>query len=416
MNTNFLTFLNLIKDELSGSLSMDSVLFSDVYKIADLQGMSTLLFPVFKKYFESRRLTADMQDVKKYELSVTGNVFNYTKKQYEVNKVIKALEKEGIECIILKGDTLSSIYPHSDMRMSGDTDILINPKCEKKCLKLFEKMGCYVKKRTKTNNQSVIVHPTAGKFEIHISMDTKQVSEIWYDSVELVKEPYREVFVSGIYKYKTLSYTDTALNLVLHVVKHFVSGIAHMRMITDTVLFMDRNFDKIDFERISATLKHLNYETLFESLKYVGNKYLGLTNLAINEKYSDNALKLLEDIYKCGDYGFDKLEAQSYTYDIYSKNRFEKFGKGTYKNYKIKILLNDTFDLIFKNKYEMMKLYPVLEKKPKLLVFMYVHRFFSCVSHTLFGKKKKSDTNEQSSEDKEFLQKRLELLDKMDMM
>ncbi len=418
MNTEFLTFLNLIKDELTGEMTLESLDYDKIIKIADSQGMKTLLFSVLKKYNENAGLKNAAEGFEQLEMSVTKNVFQYTKTQYEVNQVIKALEKEGIECVILKGDTLSSLYPHSELRMSGDTDILINVKDERKCLKLFKKMGCYVKKRTRTNNQSVIIHPKAGVFEIHISMDTKEVSQIWYNNIELLKEPYREVTVSGIYKYKTLSYTDTALNLILHVVKHFISGISHMRMITDTVLFMDKNHVKIDFKRISDTLSVLNYTTFFKCLCYIGNVYLGLENLKADNEVKQLSEKILDDIYNCGLYGFDKLEAQTYTYDIYSKNRFDRFGKNTYKSYKAyktKLLINDTFNLIFKNKYEMMKLYPVLKKHIYLLAFMYIHRIFSCASHALLGKKTK-EVQENVQDNQEFMKKRLELFEKTDLM
>jgi len=418
MNKDFLVFLNLIRDEISGGMSLDEVDFDKIIKIANSQGMSTLLFSVLKKYYNEGMLNGDIQSFRQFEALVTGKVINYTKKQYEVNRVVKALEKEGIDCVILKGDTLSEIYPHSELRMSGDTDVFINIKNEKKCLKLFKKMGCYVKKRTRTNNQSVVVHEKAGTFEIHISMDTKQVSEIWYDNIELVTEPYREVKVSGVYKYKTLSYTDTALNLVLHVIKHFISGISHIRMVTDTVLFMDRNYDKIDFKRLFDVLSHLNYDVFFKCLCYIGNVYFGLESLDADKNVKEKAEAVLCDIYECGIYGFDKLEEQTYTYDIYSKNRFDKFADkkgGSYKKYKTKLLINDTLDLIFKNKYEMMKLYPILKKHTYLLFVMYVYRFFSCAFHFVFGKKAVYN-DDQNDKNREFMEKRLELFEKTDMI
>ncbi len=417
MTLEFLRFINLIKEAFLGSIGTEELDFERQLKLASSQGMKTLLFSVFKKYKDAGLLVDEKGLFGQYEMSVRSDVINYTKKQYEVNKVIKELEKNGVGCVILKGDTLSDVYPDSELRMSGDTDIFIDIKNEKKCLKLFKKMGCYVKKRTRSNNQSVIVHEKAGTFEMHISMDTKQVSEIWYDNLELVKEPVREVKVSGVYKYKTLSYTDTALNLVLHVVKHFISGISHMRMLVDTLAFMNKYYDEIDFDRLFDMMAHLNYDTFFKCLLYIGNVYFGFEKLEADDVLKEKAQAVLEDIYNCGLYGFDKLEGQSYTYDIYSKRRFDKFGSKnykTYKAYKTKILINDTLDLIFKNKYEMMKLYPVLRKHIFLLPFMYVYRFFSCASHFVFGKK--ASLNENNSSDKEFMSKRLELFEKTDMM
>ena len=138
MTTDFLTFVNLIKDELTGEMTLENVDFEKIIKIAESQGMKTLLFSVLKKYNNDGRLKNAFENFLEFEINVTKRVFEYTKTQYEVNKVIKALEKEGISCVILKGDTLSSIYPHSELRMSGDTDILIDIKDETAFNKLID--------------------------------------------------------------------------------------------------------------------------------------------------------------------------------------------------------------------------------------------------------------------------------------
>lgn len=407
-------FLKLVADMIHGRVSMDSVVFGDVFGIAKKQGLRRIMLPILKKYGDSGKLIDEKNELEGELTKLSSEIIAYTKKQFAVNCIVRMLEENGIECVMLKGDTLAELYPESDVRMSGDTDLLIDPKKEKKCLKFFKKSGSYVKKRTATNNQSVIIHPKGGKFEIHISLDTKQVTESWYGNIKLVSEPWRTVRVNEIYKYKTLGYTDTAVNLILHFIRHFVGGIASMRMMLDVLLFLDKNKENIDFNRVNGILQKLKYDKIYESLKYIGAVYFELENIVYSEKYEKFANKILEDVFECGDYGFDKMEEQNYTYSVYSAKRFSRFSKGNYKLYKIKLLVFDTYDLIFKDKYEMTKFYPTLQKCGFLLPFMYVYRAFSCVFNTLTRRKSKKEN--AKSENNEILKKRLELIDELDMI
>lgn len=407
-------FIRLIADMVNDRVSMDSVVFDDVFDVAKKQGMRRIILPVLKKYKDCGKLIDEKNEFEREFLRLSSEIVSYTKKQFAVSEIVNELEEKGIECIMLKGDTLAEFYPEKDVRMSGDTDLLIEPKKERKCLKIFKKMGCYVKKRTKTNNQSVIMHPKGGKFEVHISLDTKQVTESWYGNIKLLNEPFRSVKVGGMYEYKTLGYTDTAVNLILHFIRHFVGGIASMRMMLDVLLFMEKNSEKIDFNRVEDVLKELKYDKIYESLKYIGKMYFWFENINYSEKYEKFADKILEDMFECGDYGFDKMEEQNYTYGVYSQKRFSRFSKGNYKFYKIKLLILDTYDLIFKNKYEMAKIYPILQKHRFLLPFMYVFRAFSCVFNTLTKRKSKKEND--CGKNNEILQKRLELIDELDMI
>lgn len=384
----------------------------EIIEIAGKNGVLGMIIPELKKYYDLGLLNASKEALNSIIMNFSVRVANYSKKQYAVNEVIKKLEKCGIPCVVLKGDTLSVMYKNPDFRMSNDTDILIDKKHEKKCLKFFKTEKSYIKKRTVSNNQSVAVHPRGGVFEIHISMDTKQVSEVWYDSIDLITEPFREVKVGGMYTYKTLGYTDNAINLTLHFIKHFIGGIAHLRMMTDTVLYFEKYYDKIDFERFWSVLRHLKYENITQSLMYIGGKYYGFSHIKYDEKYAQLANKIISDIADCCNYGYEELEKRGGIYEAYSEKRFSTFKKKGYKKYKLKILLLDSFDLIFKDKFEMKKLYPVLERYGFLLPFMYCHRAVNCLWNTVFPKAKPDEKNEELDR---LLKQKTELIDELDM-
>jgi len=384
----------------------------NIIEIAKKNSVIGIAVSEFKKYQGRGLLEVSEAELNSVISELTARVISYSQKQYAVNDIIKRLEDSGIPCVVLKGDTLGIMYDNPNSRMSNDTDILIDKKHEKKCLEFFKNENAYIKKRDSSNNQSVIVHPKGGIFEVHVSLDTKQVSEVWYDSMEFIKEPYREVTVSKKYIYKTLGYTDNAINLMLHFIKHFIGGIAHARMMTDTVLYFHRYWNEIDFARFYDTMKHLKYENIAESLFYIGNKYFGFSDIKIKEEYKELADKLILDMAMCCDYGYSLMEEKSGIYEAYSKKRYATFMTKDYKSYKRRIVISDAFGLVFKNKYEMMKLYPVLKKNMWLLPFMYCHRAFKCVKNTLLPKKTVVVRDEKLENIKE---KRLKLIDELDM-
>ena len=386
---------------------------SEIIDIARKNGVLGLIISELKKCYDTGILEASQEQLDSVIFDLSSRITGYSKKQYAVNEVVKKLENIGISCVMLKGDTLGVMYRNPDFRMSNDTDILIDKKDERKCFKFFKSENSYIKKRTASNNQSVVVHPKGGVFEIHISMDTKQISEVWYDNIDFVQEPYREVTVAGMYTYKTLGYTDNAINLMLHFIKHFVGGIAHVRMMTDTVLYFEAYHDKIDFTRFWKTMKHLKYEHIAESLMYIGNCYFGFENINFKKEYKEFADKIISDIADCCEYGYSALEKKGGIYNLYSQKRYSTFMKDDYKRYQKKILVLDAFDLIFKNKYEMVKLYPVLEKHMYLLPFMYCHRAVNCILNTIFPKRKKALIDETFDK---LMDKRMKLIDELDMI
>ena len=387
---------------------------SEILTIARKNGVLSLIAEVFKKCYDNGTFCVTGQEINSVVFEVSAQVMKYSQKQYAVSDVIKRLEAFGVPCVMMKGDILGVMYKKPDLRMSNDTDLFIEVKDEKKCLKFFKNEGAYIKKRTPSNNQSVIVHPTGGVFEIHISLDTKQVSEVWYDNMEFITEPYRRVMVAGKYEYTTLGYTDTAIQLALHFIKHFVGGIAHVRMLTDTILFFETYHSEINHEYFWKVINHLKFDKIVKSLFFIANKYFGFTNVECDEEYCEFAEKLISDIAQCCEYGYDKLEDDGGIYNEYSRKRYNTFMNGDYGKYKKKIVMYDAFELIFKNKYEMIKLYPVLEKHIVLLPFMYCHRAFKCVFNTVF--KKKGDTVPKDEKLTELKNKRMKLIDEMDML
>lgn len=349
----------------------------EIEKIARLQGVWTVVFAVLKKLSEAGRLSAEITTLPKWQIEIQLKVMEYTLRQEAMYRFVE--EKLSFaNPIVLKGDLISDLYHEPALRMSGDTDLLIDPKDEKAVLDAFLQESGDYKPRSENNNQTVCVHPKAGKFEIHIALDTKEVTEVWYDNMDFGAEDKRLVTLRNGHTVMALGITDGAINMVLHVLKHFISGISHLKMLGDAILYLSHYADEIDFSRMDEVMKKLGYTSVYETIKRIGVLYFGFSNLASSEQYDDLAGKLLNDLTFCAQNGYQEEVLSAYT--EYSKIRYENYHNKDYGEYKAGWNGRDTRNRLFPKKTVLYKEYPVLTKHGWLLPMIWIVRILKKIS------------------------------------
>ena len=372
----------------------------EIEKIARMQGVWTVVFAVLKKLFQAGRLAPDIAEIPKWQTEVHMKVMEYTLRQEAMYRFVEE-ELSFANPVTLKGDLISDLHADPALRMSGDTDLLIDPKDEKKVLDAFVKAGGEFKPRSENNNQTVCVHPKAGKFEIHISLDTKEVTEVWYDNLDFGAEEKRRVTLRNGHTVTALGVTDGAINMVLHVLKHLISGIAHLKMLGDTILYLSYYADLIDFSRVDAVMEKLGYTSVYETIKRIGVLHFGFSSLQSCDRYDKLAEKLLQDLDFCAVNGY-REEVLS-AYDMYSKNRYENYHNKNYGEYKAGLTKRETLGRLFPKKTVLYKEYPVLMKQGWMLPGIWIVRIFKKV----FGKKTTVESHAET---------RMEFLKELDLM
>ena len=373
---------------------------SEIEKTARMQGVWTVVFAVLKKLSEVGRLSPDVTSLSKWQMEIHLKVMEYTLRQEAMYRFVE--EKLSFaNPIVLKGDLISDLYADPALRMSGDTDLLIDPKDEEAVLDAFVQEGGDYKPRGENNNQAVCVHPKAGKFEIHISLDTKEVTEVWYDNLDFGAEEKRQVTLKNGHTVTALGITDGAINMVLHVLKHLISGISHLKMLGDAILYLSHYADKIDFDRMNAVMKQLGYTSVYETIKRIGVLYFGFSNLTSCEQYDALAEKLLNDLQFCAENGYQEEILSAY--QEYSKIRYETYHKKDYGTYKAELTRREAKGRLFPKKTALYGEYPILVKYGWLLPVVWVVRIFQ----KLFGKKTSQTTQTKP---------RLELLKELDLL
>lgn len=373
---------------------------SEIEKTARMQGVWTVVFAVLKKLSEVGRLSPDVTGLPKWQMEIHLKVMEYTLRQEAMYSFVE--EKLSFaNPIVLKGDLISDLYADPALRMSGDTDLLIDPKDEEAVLDAFVQEGGDYKPRGENNNQAVCVHPKAGKFEIHISLDTKEVTEVWYDNLDFGAEEKRRVTLRNGHTVTALGITDSAINMVLHVLKHLISGISHLKMLGDAILYLSHYANEIDFTRVDAVMKQLGYTAVYETIKRIGVTYFGFSNLTSSERYDILAEKLLNDLQFCAKNGYQEEILSAYT--EYSKIRYENYHNKNYGEYKAKLSKRETKERLFPKKTALYGEYPILMKCGWLLPGIWIVRIFK----KFFGKKTAVQTKTKP---------RMELLKELDLL
>ncbi len=373
---------------------------TEIEKIARMQGVWTVVFAVVKKLHEQGRVQIPASMLSKWQMEINLKVMEYTLRQEAMYQFVE--EKLSFaNPITLKGDLISDLYANPELRMSGDTDLLIDLKDEKAVLSAFTQAGGEYQERSASNNQSVCVHPKAGKFEIHVALDTKEVAEVWYDNLDFGAEEKRKVTLRNGHTVTALGITDGAINMILHFLKHLISGISHLKMLGDSLLYLSCYANEIDFSRVDTVMAKLGYTKVYETMKQIGVSYFGFVSLPISGNHEQQAEKILADVQFCAEHGFREEELT--LYNEYSRQRYEEYHKKNYTAYKKELSKGQLTRRLFPKKTFLYKEYPILQKHGWLLPFIWVVRIFKRV----FGKQ---ETYTKKIESRSKLLKELDLL------
>jgi hypothetical protein len=326
------------------------------------------------------------------------------KKQYLIYSYMKKLSDNGIEVAFIKGEILDDLYFDPSIRHTGDTDVLIDKKDEKKTLKILKENGFIILERAAISNEQKCVHPDAGLLEVHFGLDNKQMSEIWFDNKTNDLEPFRVHISKANISYLTLSETDGLINVFLHFVKHFITGVATIKMLMDIFMYIEFYNEKINWEKFNSLMKYLKYDKLFEIVKFIGTKYFEFD--FETQDYFIQAEKVLTDIENSR---YTDAQMESTLYEIYAKERYNRFNSGKYSEYKKKMKLIDFKKSYFPSVITLSGKFPFLSKYPYLLPFIWCYKFYKSILRSIDRKPIDSKITENKNN-------RMELIKDLDII
>lgn len=377
----------------------------DVDKILDLSKEQGVFFSVYSVLKER------LNDGKYENLNTIylTRILLYMEKNRKIAQLVGEIEKKGITVCMLKGVTLAKLYAVPEVRMSGDTDILVSAEDEVKVLRILEKKGFKIKHRSKECHHDECVSDEFGIVEVHIKLSYDIMKDVWFDNMEIIKEPMRRE--DGL---TLLSYTDGYIYVILHAIDHFLSNGMSVRHISDILMYSAAYRDKIDFKRVLVLLDRLKYKSFLDAVEVIGEKYFGLEKSY--DAKSSNFELILDDIEKSGIFGKNYSNAKD-LFEVYTKLRIEKFKGEDSTKYMTKwrrnnILKSGSFS--FKN---MSKKYSFLDRRPYLLPIAWFMHLCFMVSFVFKRKRfSASFVKYRMPKMSKEIEEKIELVKKLDMI
>ena len=378
---------------------------SKVFKYAKEQSVLPLVFSALN--------TPDSR----YRQMILGAVSKNISDLSYIRRILDKLQKNGIDFVILKGESVAAIYRNPDLRMSGDVDILVDEKDEEKALEIFSEYGYSYTKRPEWGNETALYHPSKKMVEIHISLYDKAREDIFFGKVGSITEPYMKITTDNLGEIKVLSPNDGIMFLYLHFVKHFLSSGAGIRQLLDVVMYSRYYKDKINWDKFFEKLENVHYLQLYSyilsaAIKYMGFKKEDLPNVDYDFGRAD---KVVADLQHCGIFGHNEADLAQFK-RIYEKKRNEKYGFVDYDEYEKRYSVSK-FKVLFPPLEVMKSKYEYLKKHSYLLPFAWLYRITSA-GFAMLTKKKRIEkyTNINTVTTNKAIENRMKLMEELDII
>lgn len=97
--------------------------WQEVLDVGEMHSILALLYPGIKKIEKVPQFVTT-----KLRSAAILSAVNVEQMTETENRLLRQMEKENINCAVLKGTSVAVYYPHSELRMRGDIDLLVSEK------------------------------------------------------------------------------------------------------------------------------------------------------------------------------------------------------------------------------------------------------------------------------------------------
>lgn len=338
-------------------------------------------------------------------------------------ELIKGLEDEGLTPVVLKGFSLSELYPEPAMRQSADLDLYVGVEQEKKAQNILKSYGVSVKKRDKNAQEAVCYYAPVGHIELHAWLLGKEDREAWMSDNPIgITQPYKTVLSNSKCTIYSLADRDNLFFLTIHFIKHLVKYGANLRNLLDVALFYRDCALRDDTNWFWAKMRKLHFEnavrTMFSCCVYFMDfsekdfSDVELVNRDIADAFS-------YDLELGGWMGSNEKSERNYVRMIYDKALYDKEHKGGNWSYiwarRSRIIR--FLGSMFCSKEHLYIKYSYAKKSRIWLIVGYLHRAVDGFLNFAKGNIKPIalDTNNMNSES-QVIQRRIDYLKKIGLM
>ena len=290
-STSYSNFLKLLRSELWHTpleLTLSHSEFLSVYELASKQAVLGMVANSLIR----NNVSLDREDVMKV-LAVQGRIIASNKAvNSELLLLCKLFVDNGIESIVVKGQTIGRYYPNPLVRTPGDIDFYCN---ETNLPKVISAMANTWGIRTegKPSEQHYELVHNSIILELHhclMKFASNKSQKIW-DEIFRSSSP-TIVEVDGCLV-PTLEPTLNVLYTFLHLYHHLVELGVGLRQFSDVAVLLKTHYNLIDKKKFFAWLDALDFRKAFDVVQLILVNILGM-----DEKYALSPLSYDKDSLK----------------------------------------------------------------------------------------------------------------------
>lgn len=223
-------------------------------------------------------------------------------------ELVKLLEEAGIPVLVLKGCGVAELYPVPELRKSGDVDILIPGDCVEAAAGILEKRGFPVKEDQHANHHLAFASKAGIDLELHTMLaEPFQDGRINRGMEELLphcfaEKVYRECL--GI-RLPLPAEHYQALQLLLHMLQHFLRAGFGLKLLCDWVVFWNRDEVQKMIPAFLELADKCHVREFAEAVTVVCKEYLGLRRDLPMGQNRDKKLaeEFLQDVFAAEEFG-----------------------------------------------------------------------------------------------------------------
>ena len=330
MRKNFLIILRraLWNESFEGILSPKE--FKGVLSLAEGQTVFGLVFDAIENSKVKGSQEVERTDTSKTQLTILGAIGmqqQIRRQNALINKELSDFadkcNRQGIDYLVVKGQTIDCLYPKPGLRQAGDIDFLVHDSSTSQTTgsgvqlmvdEISELLGVKIPKMVEYEvsfNRHGIV------YELHKSLRgwaKRRHQTIWDSLIEQEWKENHYVEIDGV-KVRTLSPTQNAAYVFIHLFFHFIREGVSLRQLCDWMMVLHHYKDKINKKKLIDILSGLDLIKAYKAFGSILIEDFGLPASEFPFELSDNDRKwhdrILEDIFKGGNFGRLRHQAKS---------------------------------------------------------------------------------------------------------
>ena len=370
--------LALVKSSLDGTVPKisEGLDLEVVYDFSQKMQMTPLLYYGIEKIPGA----FDTMAGKKFFKSLISYSYICQLQNDEIKKVLSGFDAQGIDYLPLKGVSLRGLYPHMEMRLMSDADILIKPKQYKKIKSVMLENG--YKKAVESDHEYVWE-----KKNIHIELHKRLVPSYQKDYNAYFGDGWRFAHLdkNGGSAY-SMTKEDELIYVFSHYAKHYRDAGVGIKHVLDIFVYL-KTYKNLDVEYIEKELEKL------QLLEFWKNTIKLLDVWFNNAECDEVSAFMTHKIFSGAAYG---------TSEAFATSRGVMMSKTT-KNVKQKSFLTS----VFPSYSNMKQAHKYLKPLPFLLPFSWVIRWVAIILNPKRIKRKKKNLDRISSQNLEKYQSEL---------